>query len=126
MRMKHRALPFVMPLLLLLPQAASAENLNDQQREGQRLFDQSCVVCHMKPQITSGQFGPVLSKETLGGKDNVIREVISNGSPHMPGFKIQFQPNQIDAVIAYLKTIPAPAAPAKSAGKKAGGNPNDD
>ena len=122
--MPRSLLPFV--LLFALPQAAFAQGaaLTDQQRQGQRLFDQSCVVCHMKPQITSGQYGPVLSKDSLSGKADVMRDVISNGSPHMPGFKTQFQPAQIDAIVAYLKTIPAPSAPAKPAGK--GGNPNDD
>jgi mono/diheme cytochrome c family protein len=99
-------------LLLLFaawPQWASAQDaLNDTQKMGQRLFNQSCVVCHMKPQITSGQYGPVLSMSTLGGKEDVMREVISNGTPRMPGFKIQFQPNQIDAIVAYLKTVPTP------------------
>jgi mono/diheme cytochrome c family protein len=122
--MTRSLLPFV--LLLALPPAAFAQGsaLTDQQRQGQRLFDQSCVVCHVKPQITSGQYGPVLSKDSLSGKADVMRDVISNGSPHMPGFKTQFQPAQIDAIVAYLKTVPAPSAPAKPAGK--GGNPNDD
>jgi mono/diheme cytochrome c family protein len=122
--MTRSLLPFA--LLLALSSAASAQSgsLDETQKLGQRLFGQSCVVCHTKPQITSGQYGPELSKETLGGKADVIRDVISNGSPHMPGFKTQFQPAQIDAIVAYLKTIPAPSAPAKPAGK--GGNPNDD
>jgi mono/diheme cytochrome c family protein len=119
--MKRRALPFV--ALFLLPQAAFAQGLNDQQRQGQRLFDQSCVVCHVKPQITSGQYGPVLSKDSLNGKANVMREVIGNGTPRMPGFKTQFQPAQIDAIVAYLQTIPPPPAPPKAGGK---GNATDD
>jgi len=31
----------------------------------------------------------------------------------MPGFKHEFRAEQIGAIIAYLKTVPAPAAPAK-------------
>jgi len=38
-----------------------------------------------------------------------MREVISNGTPRMPGFKHHFESPQIDAIVAYLKTIPAPA-----------------
>jgi mono/diheme cytochrome c family protein len=41
-----------------------------------------------------------------------MREVISNGTPRMPGFKIHFQPAEIDAIVAYLKTVPSPSAPA--------------
>ena len=36
-----------------------------------------------------------------------MREVISNGTPRMPGFKHHFEPAQIDAIVAYLKTVPA-------------------
>src|ERR1700722_4811523 len=101
-------------LLLALPHGAFAQpadtgaSLNDQQKLGQRLFYQSCVVCHTKPQITSGQYGPVLSKDTLGGQEDVMREFISAGTARMPGFRFQFEPTQINAIVAYLKTVPAP------------------
>jgi mono/diheme cytochrome c family protein len=98
------------------PLAAAAQQAGDQQLLGMRLFNQSCRVCHTKPQLTSPQYGPVLSMNTLGGKADIIREVISNGTPRMPGFKYTFKPAEIDAVIAYIKTIPAPAA-APAAGK---------
>jgi mono/diheme cytochrome c family protein len=118
-------------LLLFLfaawPYSLSAQGddaLDDTQKLGQRLFGQSCVVCHAKPQITSGQYGPVLSQATLNGNGSAMRDVISNGTPHMPGFKIQYQPIQIDAIVAYLKTIPVPVAPARPAGRA--GNANDD
>jgi mono/diheme cytochrome c family protein len=98
-------------LLATWPTGASAqqgEKLNDQQQLGQLLFTQSCGVCHLRPQITANTFGPPLSKESAGGRDDVMREVIMNGTPRMPGFKYHFQPTQVDAVIAYLKTVPAP------------------
>ena len=66
-----------------------------------RLFNQSCRVCHTKPQLVSPQYGPVLSKDSLGGQDDVMREFISNGTPRMPGFKYHFEPAQIDAIVAY-------------------------
>jgi mono/diheme cytochrome c family protein len=104
--------------LLTLPQGVLAQPadsgvaLNDTQKLGQRLFYQSCVVCHTKPQITSGQYGPVLSKDSLNGQEDVMREFISQGTSRMPGFKFQFEPAQINAIVAYLKTLPAPPAPA--------------
>jgi mono/diheme cytochrome c family protein len=114
-----RGLLSLLSLFVLAPAAfAQGDNLNDQQKLGRRLFDQSCVVCHLKPQLTSGQYGPVLSKDSLSGKADVMHEVISNGSPHMPGFKLQFSPDQIDAIIAYLKTVPAPPAQPAPAAKK--------
>jgi mono/diheme cytochrome c family protein len=105
-------------LLAAIPQRLSAQPaLDDAQQLGMRLYNQSCVVCHAKPQITSGQYGPTLSKDSAGGRDDVMRDVIGNGTPRMPGFKYQFEPNQIDAIVAYLKTVPTPppAAPAPAA-----------
>jgi mono/diheme cytochrome c family protein len=90
----------------------ASDKLDDTQRLGQRLFNQSCRVCHAKPQLTSVQYGPVVSRDSLGGDARVMREVISNGTPRMPGFKIHFQPAEIDAIVAYLKTVPSPSAPA--------------
>ncbi len=104
-----------LPRSVLAQGAAAPVPLDDTQKLGQRLFYQSCVVCHTKPQITSGQYGPVLSKETLGGQEEVMRAFISNGTSRMPGFKFQFEPAQINAIVAYLKTVPAPAQPAPAA-----------
>jgi hypothetical protein len=50
----------------------------------------------------------VLSRETLAGRTEVIREVISNGTPRMPGFKYNFGPNETDAIVAYLQTLTPP------------------
>lgn len=108
-------------LLATLPQGASAqpsaEILSEAQQLGMRLYNQSCVVCHAKPQITSGQYGPTLSMDSAGGHEDVMRDVIANGTPRMPGFKYQFEPSLIDAIVAYLKVVPAPppTAPAPAA-----------
>jgi len=101
----------VLIFVLALPAGASAQGgLNEQQRLGQTLFTQSCGVCHLKPQITANTFGPTLSKESAGGSEDVMRATITNGTPRMPGFKLLFEPAQIDAIVAYLKTVPAPQA----------------
>ena len=112
--------PGVLTILLMLAMLAAAaaqpasgdQPLDDRQLLGMRLFNQSCRVCHTKPQMMSPLYGPELSQSSLGGQDTVMREVISNGTPRMPGFKYHFEPAQIDAIVAYLKTIPTPAAPA--------------
>lgn len=104
----------VLAIVLAAPAAAPAQQpappLNDTEKQGQRLFNQSCMVCHTKPQITSGMYGPALSKEAGSGDTQVVRQVISDGTPRMPGFKYHFTPAQIDALVAYLKTMPKPAA----------------
>ena len=97
--------------LVLCPVAASAQSANngiDQTQLGMRLFNQSCRVCHTKPQLASPQYAPVLSMNTLGGTADVMHETIANGTPRMPGFKYHFKPAEIDAIVAYIKTIPAP------------------
>jgi mono/diheme cytochrome c family protein len=83
-----------------------------------RIFNQSCRVCHTKPQIISPQYAPVLSMNTLSGKADLMTEVICNGTPRMPGFKYQYRPDEIAAVAAYIKTIPVPAATAAPAPAK--------
>jgi mono/diheme cytochrome c family protein len=103
-------------LLAGLPQAVSAEEqLNDTQRLGRRLYEQSCAVCHTKPTLISGLYGPELSKQTAGGNEEVIRGVVTNGTPRMPAFKHTYDANQIAAIAAYLVTLPpghqAEAAP---------------
>jgi mono/diheme cytochrome c family protein len=113
--MQRMAWSVLITLLALaaLPLVAIAQPeqpLNDKQLLGRNLFAQSCVVCHMKVQLTTlGHYGPVLSKMSLGGQEDVMRELISNGTPNMPGFKYHFRPDQIDAIVAYLKTLPVPA-----------------
>jgi len=102
----------VLAALYLWPLAASAQpaathaSLNDKELLGMRLLNQSCRVCHTKPQLSSPLYGPALSRQSLGGQDDVMREVISNGTPRMPGFKHHFDRTQIDSIVAYLKTIP--------------------
>jgi len=99
-----------------IPQIAAAQpfpaddSLNATQKLGRDLFTEHCVVCHVRTQITSaGHFGPDLSGQSLGGKENVMFDVISNGTPNMPGFKYVFEPQQIRAIVAYVKALPPPA-----------------
>jgi len=102
-------------MLVLAVADASAQQAGertDKELLGMRLFNQSCRVCHAKPQMTSPLYGPELSQNSLGGQEAVMREVISNGTPRMPGFKYHFDAAQIDAIVAYLKTVPAAPAPA--------------
>jgi len=93
-------------------QGAPDASFNDTQREGLRLFSQSCGVCHTLVQQRTRQYGPVLSRETLGGDEDLIREYISNGTPRMPGFRYYFEPTQISSIVQYIKTVAPPVSPA--------------
>ena len=124
-RMSFAGFLAVPPLLFAMaPQPAWAQS--DQRTLGMRLFNQTCRVCHTKPQLSSPQYGPPLSMNTLGGNADAMRQFISNGSPRMPGFKFTFKPAEIDAIVAYIKTIPAPAAAAAPASGKSGAAPGAD
>jgi mono/diheme cytochrome c family protein len=94
-------------LLTAVPLAAYAQaDLSPHQLEGMRLFNQSCRVCHTKPQMTSPQYAPVLTRASLQGNEEAMKAVIANGTPRMPGFRYHFKPAEIDAIVAYLKTRP--------------------
>lgn len=91
-----------------IPQFAPAAEveLNEQQKLGWRLYETSCGVCHTRPTLIAGLYGPELNKETAGGREEVVREIVANGTPRMPGFKYTYNPDQIAAIAAFIKTLP--------------------
>jgi mono/diheme cytochrome c family protein len=91
-------------LLLLLVGRVHAQT--PAEIEGLRHFNQSCRVCHAHSALKATQYGPVLSRASLGGDAQAMRAVIANGTPRMPGFRYTFAPAEIDAIVAYLKTLP--------------------
>src|SRR3954451_10263567 len=107
--------------MLVLPMTAQAQHagtdgdLNASQGEGKLLFAQHCGVCHAKPTITTKQFGPVLYKATVDGKEVAVREFIKLGTQRMPGFRHFFKDEQVDSIVQFLKTLPAPEHEAPAA-----------
>jgi mono/diheme cytochrome c family protein len=101
--------------LVALSNSASAQsagdNLNDTQKLGRQLLAQSCGVCHLPPALNARTFGPPLNKNAGGGDDEIMRQYITDGTPRMPAFKHYLKPNEIDAIIAYVRTVPVPATP---------------
>lgn len=91
-------------------QSDATPTLTPTQQTGQRLFQQDCGVCHMHAIITSKLYGPALSKALVDGNEAAIANFIAQGSDRMPGFRFYYRPEQIDAIVAYLKTVPAPAS----------------
>ena len=90
--------------------SAQQPQLNDTQKLGQSLFVQSCGVCHLPPQLGAPRYAPVLSRDSASGNEDAMRQVITGGTPRMPGFKYLFNETQIAAIASYLKTV-APSAP---------------
>ena len=111
-----RSAPLLLFLLAAWPSYALAqqagENLTDAQKHGRQVFAQSCGICHLPPESGAKTFGPPLNKAAGGGDDDIMREYILNGTPRMPSFKAYLKPADIDAIIAYVRTVPVPAAPA--------------
>jgi mono/diheme cytochrome c family protein len=89
---------------------AQQPQLNETQTLGRTLFLQSCGECHLLPQLGAPRYAPALSRDSAGGQESAMREVIANGTPRMPGFKYNFTPDQIAAIAAYLKTVPPAGA----------------
>jgi mono/diheme cytochrome c family protein len=119
-RMKRSGFLFLC-LLIVCAQYAFArqegDGLNEQQRLGRQVVAQACGVCHLPPARNARTYGPLLSKAAGGGDDGVVRGFILDGTSRMPAFKYFLRPAEIDAIIAYLRTVPVqaptPASPAK-------------
>ena len=111
--MKHCAY-LLLFLLAAVPKNAFAQQagdgLNDTQRHGRQLLAQSCGICHLPPELGARTYGPPLNKLAGGGDDDIMREYILNGTPRMPSFKSYLKSTDIDAIISYVRTVPAPAA----------------
>ena len=116
--MRHGFSTLVLVLAAAAPAAyAQRGDLNDTQQLGRQVFAQSCGVCHLQPSLGVKTYGPVLNMTSAAGNDEAMRAFIVNGTDRMPAFKYYLKPAEINAIIAYLKTVPAPAAPAPDAPK---------
>ena len=82
--------------------------LTEQQRRGESLFVQNCPLCHIasKQKKMLGLLGPTL--QGVYGDDadeDSLRQIIEQGFPgKMPSFRYDLEPQQIDDVIAFLKS----------------------
>ena len=106
--MKHA----VSTLLFALAAAAvhaQPSALDDTQLLGRQVFAQSCGICHLQPSLGVKTYGPALNKAAAGGNDEVMRAFIVNGTERMPAFKYYLKPAEIEAIIAYVRTVPVPA-----------------
>jgi mono/diheme cytochrome c family protein len=96
----------------LQAQTTQEHSLSEIQKTGRRLFQQRCAVCHTPPMVISKSYGPALNTATMSGREDSVRTTIQEGeSGLMPGFKYTLEPSEIDAIIKYLKIVPAPSKP---------------
>jgi mono/diheme cytochrome c family protein len=103
----------VSTLLILLAAAAPAAHAQelDEAQRGRQIFAQSCGICHLQPSLGVKTYGPPLNKTATAGNDEVMRAFIVNGTDRMPAFKYYLKPAEIDAIIAYLRTVPVNTSP---------------
>ena len=106
--MKHGISTLVLALAAATAHAQQS-TLNETQQLGRQVFAQSCGICHLQPSLGVKTYGPSLNKATAAGSDEVMRAFIVNGTDRMPAFKYYLKPAEIDAIIAYVKTVPVPA-----------------
>jgi mono/diheme cytochrome c family protein len=100
---------FSSPLRAQQPKPNST--LTDTQKEGRRIFQQRCAVCHTPPTIVARRYGPALYKEIVEDNEDTIRDTILEGREAlMPGFKYGLTRPAIDSIIEYLKTVKRPSS----------------
>jgi len=74
--------------------------------KGKKLFFQRCSLCHLGMPIKYQTYGPFLDQTVIARLgDDFAREKIRNGSQVMPGFKYALEPDEIDAIVLFLKTL---------------------
>jgi len=96
--------------LPLLAQKSSSPALTETQKDGRRIFQQRCAVCHTLPTVVSKRYGPTLYKELVQDNEDNIRETIMQGREGlMPGFQYGLTRVEIDSIVEYLKTVNRPA-----------------
>jgi mono/diheme cytochrome c family protein len=73
---------------------------------GKRLFFQRCSLCHLGMATKFKTYGPLLYGERMTELgDDAVRTKIMGGSVAMPGFKYALKSDEVDSIIAYLKTV---------------------
>jgi mono/diheme cytochrome c family protein len=90
---------------------APPAKLTEDARRGEGLFLQRCSICHLPRKLKFGSppvIGPSLSgqfKDAGPDQMKVLRGFILKGGPDMPGFQYGLAPNEVDDLVAYLKTL---------------------
>ena len=96
---------------------SSGTKLTEEQVRGAGVFFQRCSLCHLAKTFGAGgskyccvsPLGPDLSGQLKDGatdREKAFREIIVNGGPtYMPAWKYGLTTEEIDDIIAYLKTL---------------------
>ena len=87
--------------------------LNPQQARGRHIYDRECYRCH-EPYSTRGKEGPGLEglykheymrESGMPANDQRITQIILEGRAKMPSFQRELTEQQLQDLLAYLKTL---------------------
>jgi mono/diheme cytochrome c family protein len=87
--------------------------LDPQQSAGRKIYDNYCDRCH-RPYSTKGKKGPglkgvfknkFLPQTGLPANDERVTDIIRNGRPDMPGYNQVLTAQDIQQLLAYLRTL---------------------
>jgi mono/diheme cytochrome c family protein len=106
---------FIVPLAILSAENGKKEAPASQTTldEGLQVFKKNCNLCHF-PDKADKKMGPGLKglfslkelpESHKPADEKTIRDQIVNGSKKMPGFAKKLSPEQVDSLMAYLKTL---------------------
>ena len=96
----------------LRPAAAAGD---DQLKRGEALLQQHCGRCHAvgiageSPHKDAPAFRTLGQRYPIESLEEALGEGIMTGHPDMPEF--EFDPDDVSAIIVYLKSIQQPATP---------------
>lgn len=87
-------------------------NLNPQEAAGRQIYEQRCAACHYAYSSRS-LHGPGLARlyekkylpSGLPANDRFVEQTIINGRRMMPAEGLDFTPQQLSDLIAYLHTL---------------------
>lgn len=99
--------------------AQQSQPLIEAARTGRKIFQTRCAMCHIGQDPATemagdtdaarrpATMGPLLSKAQAADEDK-LREKIKNGGARMPGYNLALNGEQINQLIAFLKTADRP------------------
>jgi mono/diheme cytochrome c family protein len=103
---------------LYAQQAQSSPPLGDAEKAGRKIFQTRCAMCHVgqEPAVEMSSpnaerrpatMGPLLSRANTTN-ETALKQKIKDGSVKMPAYKYALTDQQIDQVVAFMKTIDKP------------------
>ena len=97
--------------------AQSSPSLSPAEKAGRSIFQTRCAMCHVgqdpaaelstNSERRPATMGPLLSRSNTTN-ETALRQKIKDGSVRMPGYKYTLSDEQVDQVVAFMKTIDKP------------------